>query len=242
METNIINAILQERYRGGYFRSLQDFLGRVFISLEQLSILIRIGAFNFTQKSKKELLWNAHFILSKSKKTAPERTLFQQEVKEFTIPELYYHPLENAYDEIELLGFPVTRSTFELLEHMPLPQTRAKDLAIQINKQVVIVGSLVHVKRTRTSGAKTMSFGVFIDYGGYWIDTVQFPEVAARYPFSGGGCYLIKGKVVEEFGFISIEVSEIYRLPNENLEEASTRLKAPDKERLAQSNYTGRSN
>ena len=29
-----------------------------------------------------------------------------------------------------------------------------------------------------------------------------------------------------------------YRLPNENLEEPSTRLKAPDKKSLLQSNYT----
>ncbi|WP_346858320.1 DNA polymerase III subunit alpha [uncultured Draconibacterium sp.] len=232
LETTTINAILNERYRGGYYRSLQDFLGRVPISLEQLSILIRVGAFNFTRKSKKELLWNAHFILAKSKKTAPERTLFQQEVKEFTIPELYYHPLENAYDEIELLGFPITRSTFELLENMPLPKTLAADLPQLINQNVVIVGSLVHVKRTRANNAKTMSFGVFIDFKGHWIDTVQFPQIAARYPFSGGGCYLIKGKVVEEFGFISIEVAELYRLPNENMEEPSTRLKAPDKSRL----------
>ena len=238
LETNTVNAIINERYRGGYYRSLQDFLGRVYISLEQLSILIRVGALNFTKKSKKELLWNAHFILSKSKKTAPERTLFKQEVKEFTIPELYYHPLENAYDEIELLGFPVTRSTFELLENRQLPPTRVADLPQLINQNVAIVGSLVHVKRTRTNNAKTMSFGVFIDIEGHWIDTVQFPEVATRYPFSGGGCYLIKGKVVEEFGFVSIEVTELYRLPNENMEEPSTRLKAPDKKRLTQPNYT----
>lgn len=167
--------------------------------------------------------------MAKSKKTAPERTLFQQEVKEFKIPELYYHPLENAYDEIELLGFPVTRSSFELLENRQLPQTYAADLPRLIGQNVAIVGSLFHVKRTRTNNGKTMNFGVFIDIEGHWIDTVQFPEIASRYPFSGGGCYLIKGKVVEEFGFISIEVAELYRLPNENMEEASTRLKMPEK-------------
>ncbi len=237
IETNTVNLILKERYRGGYYRSLQDFLGRVHISLEQLSILIRVGAFNFTQKSKKELLWNAHFILSKSKKTSPERTLFQQEVKEFKIPELYCHPLEDAYDEIELLGFSVTHSPFELLENMRLPQTTAKDLAFLINQHVAIVGNLITVKRTRTNNGKIMSFGVFIDVEGHWIDTVQFPQVAANFPFSGGGCYLIKGKVVEEFGFLSIEAAEIYRLPNENMEEPSTRLKVPEKSRLLQSNY-----
>ena len=72
-----------------------------------------------------------------------------------------------------------------------------------------------------------MSFGVFIDLQGHWIDTVQFPDIAIKYPFKGGGVYLIYGKVVEEFGFLSIEASELYRLPNENMEEPSTRLKVP---------------
>jgi len=227
IEITTIKTIMNERHSGGYFRGLQDFLNRTPISLEQLSILIRAGAFNFTRKSKKELLWNAHFFLAKSKKTAPERTLFERKVKEFTIPELYFHPLENAYDEIELLGFPVTCSPFDLLEEMRLPQTLSADLPRFIDKNVEIVGSLIHIKRTRTSNAKTMSFGVFIDFEGHWIDTVQFPEIARRFPFKGGGCYLIRGKVVSEFGFISIEASELYRLPNVNMEEPSTRLKIP---------------
>ncbi len=235
LENHTIERILSARYRGGYFRNLQDFIKRTSVSLEQLSILIRVGALGFARKSKKELLWNAHFILAKSKRTAPERTLFEREVKEFRIPQLYHHPLENAYDEIELLGFPVSSSPFELLEDFNVPKTIVKELSGMINKNVEIVGNLVHVKRTQAgSGAygekKNMSFAVLIDFEGHWIDTVQFPEVAARYPFRGPGCYLIKGKVVEEFGFISIETSELYRLPNVNLEEPSTRLKLPEPE------------
>jgi len=236
LEASTIQAVLDERHRGGYYRSLKDFLTRVPISLEQISILIRVGAFNFTQKTKKELLWNAHFILSKSKKTAPERTLFQQEVKEFSIPDLYFHPLEDAYDEIELLGFPVTRSPFGLLESLELPKTVAADLPRLVGKTVSIVGSLIHVKRTGTNKGQHMSFGVFIDFEGHWIDTVQFPNIQQKYPFRGGGCYLIKGKVMEEFGFISIETTELYRLPNENMEEPSTRLKVPKTMALLEKN------
>ncbi len=70
-----------------------------------------------------------------------------------------------------------------------------------------------------------MSFGVFVDLEGHWIDTVQFPNITYQYPFRGPGCYLIKGKAISEFGFISIEVSELHRLTTVNLEEPSTRLK-----------------
>lgn len=227
LESGTVNNLILARNNAGKFNSLQDFLNRTPVGLEQLCILIRIGAFNFTGKNKKELLWNAHFILSKSKKTRPDQTLFERKVKEFSIPRLHYHPLDNAYDEIELLGFPLSVSPFELLVHLNVPKTLASDLLKHINKVVSIVGYLVHVKRTRTSNAKTMSFGVFIDFKGHWIDTVQFPDIAYRYPFKGPGCYIIKGKVVSEFGFVSIETIELNRLPNVNMEEPSTRLRLP---------------
>lgn len=227
LESATIKSILKARSEGGVFPDLQELLNRVPLSLEQLTILIRVGALNFTGKTKKELLWNAHYLLAKSKKTAPTPTLFNRKVKNFTLPELYFHPLENAYDEIELLGFPVSCSSFQMIEETAYPKLVAADLPKFINKEVEIIGKMVHVKRTIASDGKLMSFGVFIDFEGHWIDTVQFPNIAKRYPFRGGGCYFIKGKVVEEFGFISIETSGLYRLPNINLDEPSTRLRLP---------------
>ena len=116
-----------------------------------------------------------------------------------------------------------------MLENRPLPTTLARDLSSHLGKPVEIVGYYIHVKHTRTSTKKMMNFGVFVDFEGRWIDTVQFPEVAARYPLRGPGCYLIRGKVIDEFGFISIETSEIHRLPVVNVDEPSTRLKIPEK-------------
>ena len=225
LESAVIDRAMAERQNSGKFKNLQDFLNRVPISLEQLSILIKIGAFRFIGKSKKELLWDAHFLMGSSKKVRPERTLFSQEVKEFVLPELYSHKLEGAYDEIEILGFPVSVPPFDMVDGLPPVDLTANMLRHLVGDMVQIIAYLVHVKRTRTSTSKTMSFGTFIDLEGNWIDTVQFPNTNARYPFSGPGCYLIKGLVVIEFGFISIETSELYRLPNVNLDEPSTRLK-----------------
>jgi DNA polymerase-3 subunit alpha len=58
-----------------------------------------------------------------------------------------------------------------------------------------------------------MYFGTFLDRAGQFLDTVHFPPVAKRYPFRGQGIYTLKGKVAEEFGFYSIEVEEMERLP-----------------------------
>nr|WP_319399733.1 DNA polymerase III subunit alpha [uncultured Carboxylicivirga sp.] len=219
LEKGTVRKLLGEREQYGQFKDLSDFVMRTGSSLEQLLILIRVGAFRFTSKGKKELLWDAHHLLGYTKKVKEEATLFAPaEVKAFELPELWSHDLENAFDEIELLGFPLV-SPFKLLADK-LPSTlRARDLPLLINKYVSIVGYLVTRKPTRTANGAAMFFGTWLDMQGRWIDTVHFVEAAARYPFRGPGCYHIFGNVVEEYGFISIEVSKMYRLHNRNLDE-----------------------
>ena len=58
-----------------------------------------------------------------------------------------------------------------------------------------------------------MWFGTFLDADGNFFDTTHFPNTTTGYPFRGAGCYLIMGKVVEDFGFPSIEVLKIAKLP-----------------------------
>jgi DNA polymerase-3 subunit alpha len=57
-----------------------------------------------------------------------------------------------------------------------------------------------------------MYFGTFLDRDGDFIDTVHFPPIAAKYPFRGKGIYLIRGKVLEEFDCVNIEVISMVRL------------------------------
>lgn len=227
LEHETVNALILERARNGFYSDLRDVINRVPVSLEQLRILIRVGAFRFTGKAKKELLWDAHFLLSQSKKIKPARTLFYAERKKFTLPVLWKHPLEDAFDEIELLGYSVTASPFDLLKEWPDLPLRASDLCIHVGKHVRIAGYLVHVKHTQTSKGEHMKFGTWYDRDGEWLDTVHFPDSALRYPFKGPGCYMISGKVINEFGFVSIDVQELERLPMRSMDEASVRLKQP---------------
>lgn len=88
----------------------------------------------------------------------------------------------------------------------------AADLKTHLHKRVMIVGYLITVKYTRTSKGGRMYFGTFIDAEGRWIDTVHFPPSAKACPFTGPGCYELKGKVVEEYDFVSIEVEYMKRL------------------------------
>ncbi|MCG8578798.1 MAG: DNA polymerase III subunit alpha [Bacteroidales bacterium] len=220
LEKKSVEMLLNERGLFGEFTSLDDFVNRVPISLEQLLILIRIDAFRFTGKTKKELLWDAHHLLGHSKVTKPEPTLFQPEVHEFELPDLWEHELESAFDELELLGFPLS-SPFQLLAKRLPSLLKAADLPDFINQTVAIVGYLITRKPTRTSNGESMSFGTFLDLDGFWLDTVHFAHSFKRYPFRGPGCYLIRGKVVEEYGFVSVEVNQMYRLSNLTLQEST---------------------
>lgn len=58
-----------------------------------------------------------------------------------------------------------------------------------------------------------MWFGNFLDVEGDFFDTVHFPNTTPTYPYRGQGCYLIQGKVVEEYGFASLEVYKFAKLP-----------------------------
>lgn len=217
LEQGCIKTIIEEREEHGVFTDFQNFLKRVSISLDQLSILIRIDAFRFMGVSKKKLLWEAHLQLGRVKKTKPEQTLFEPEVKSFSIPELWQHRFEHDFDQLELIGFTLG-SPFSLLREELPTRTTSLDIASQVNQVVEIVGLLITRKPTRTRKGEVMSFGTFLDLDGQWLDTVHFPPSFKQYPFRGPGCYHMLGKVMEEYGFITLEVTWMQRLENATLD------------------------
>ncbi|WP_396326291.1 hypothetical protein, partial [Klebsiella pneumoniae] len=85
-------------------------------------------------------------------------------------------------------------------------------LSDSIGKTVRMVGMYVCEKTVHTKNNKKMWFGTFIDAEGNFFDTTHFSNNTPAYPFRGAGCYLIQGKVVEDFGFPSIEVQKFAKL------------------------------
>jgi DNA polymerase-3 subunit alpha len=137
--------------------------------------------------------------------------LFDTEPKEYPLPILERNTLEDAYDEMELLGFPIG-NPFALIADPHRGDTRAADLGKKINQHVHIVGYCVTTKDTTTMKGESMHFGTFYDCKGDIFDTVHFPDIAGKYPFRGRGFYDIQGKVVEDFGVFMIEVSFMSKL------------------------------
>ncbi|HEY5688168.1 MAG TPA: DNA polymerase III subunit alpha [Yeosuana sp.] len=210
-ESKTVKHLLQERKKRGPFKSLDDFIDRVPISIEQISILIKINAFRFTEVNKRELLWEAYLKISKTVIQEHVTDLFKTERLNYKTPELPSTTLEHAFDEIELLGFSLC-SPFYLIENEVRNPLRAVQFPEFKDKAITIEGYLVTTKTTVTSNGKYMYFGTFLDRDGDFIDTVHFPPVAAKFPFRGNGIYSITGKVLEEFDCITIEVITMHKL------------------------------
>ncbi|EAS20452.1 DNA polymerase III alpha subunit [Flavobacteria bacterium BBFL7] len=210
LEKKTMVRLIEARQHDGLFKSLEDFIDRVLISIDQLALLIRIDAFRFTGKDRYELLWQAHFKLDKSPQKYIQNKLFNPEYKETTIPQLHTTVLEMAYEQIELLGFPLC-SHFDLLLEPPQNNYGLADMKAHHNKMILMYGYVVNIKTTHTAKGKRMQFGTFLDINGDFFDTVMFPPVAAKINFRGSGIYKIYGKVVEEFDFFSIEVHHLHK-------------------------------
>ncbi|MDP4280991.1 MAG: DNA polymerase III subunit alpha [Bacteroidota bacterium] len=213
LEYDVGRRIQTERTVRGEYQNLQDFIQRTGIDLEQILILIRIGAFRFTGKTKAQLMWETHLILGKKSIAPVSDNLLTAPVREFTLPELEQGVVEDVYDEIELLGFPVKHTYFDLLETKFRGEVMAKEMLDYEGKRVRMLGQLVTIKYVHTVKGEWMHFGTFTDVTGHFFDTIHFPPCVKAYPFRGDGVYLVLGKIVNEFGFPTMEVEKMAKMP-----------------------------
>ena len=217
LEQNTSHKIVCQRATGGPFRSLADFVSRVEVSSTQLDILIRIGAFRFTGMGKCALMWEKNGVFNRKIPTGMERgsgLLFTDETEQFNLPTLEEGPFDQAFDEIELLGFPVSFTPFDLLENQTLASDgiTAGQLPGHLGRMVTMTGYYVTRKDVRTVKNELMHFGTWLDRDGHFFDTVHFPNFLKNSPFRGKGVYRIEGKVVEEYGFPSVEVVKMEKM------------------------------
>ncbi len=203
--------IVREREKNGLFSNLDDFIERVPVSLEQLVILIKVNAFKFTGRNKRELLWEAYMKVNKVCLEEQVTTLFKSEKITYKTPELTSSVLEDAFDEMQYIGFPLS-SPFDFVSQPIVQKLYANDLINHIGKKVTVYGYYVTVKKTITSKRDLMYFGTFIDAKGDHIDTVHFPPSAKKYPIKGRGVYRLTGIVTAEFDCVNIEIESMEKL------------------------------
>ncbi len=211
LNEKVAKDVVQERMRNGPYTSLENFVRRTGIGKEQLCILIRIGALRFTGTSKQELLWAKNQFVAIPKESLANAELFMETGSPAVLPPLETDEMEEVYEQMELLGFPLV-PPFELLKTSFRSAVKTHNMGEYLGQKVRMLGYYVAKKDTRTSKGQYMNFGTWIDEEGRFFDTTHFPNSLANYPFQGNGCYLLLGKVVEDFGFPSLEVEKMARL------------------------------
>ena len=208
LEDRTVQRLLSVRQTTGLFTTLDDFVDRVKISLEQLMLLVRLDAFRFTGLDKHQIAWQAQFKLKATKQDYHSPVLFKSQQKSYALPQFKSNPLIDAYDQMELLGYPLI-SRFDLLADAMSSHLLASDIPAYDKKRIVIYGNLVTAKGTPTNDKRLMHFGTFLDREGNVFDTVHFPQVSEKYPIVSKGIYKITGRVVEEMEYYSIIAEKV---------------------------------
>lgn len=222
--------IPEEREKNGPYLDLENFISRTNVSYVQLKQLIYVGALRFTNLTKPKLLIQARIMVTKEVKKSPKeeaksssmqlfKTSSNTKIENYKLPEVQRSIIEDAYDEIDVLGFPLSVSTFELINYDASFNSGISKLKLsyvnQLEKlhetKVTMISMLISIKDVPTAKGH-MNFGTWVDEKGDYFDTTHFPDCLLQFPFSGAGCYALYGKVTVDFHFPSIEIIKMKKL------------------------------
>jgi DNA-directed DNA polymerase III PolC len=195
------------------FRSLADLRERSSLTTEDLRTLIRVGACDSIAEgmTRPQMLW----AIDAEKGDPAHRTL-QLLSRRAAVPLLpEYTDDRRRRTEYELLGFVVDHHPMVLYEE-ELARWRvvkSTEMAAHVGRTVLMAGMLTTAKPVHTVHDEPMEFATFDDGHGL-IETVIFPEVykARTHVLFDQGPFLLRGKVEEEFGAVTLTVLDVKRV------------------------------
>ena len=236
LEERSIQGILQARSSGGLYRSIEDFCWRSGLGLEQAILVWRVGALRCLQPVRSLALWSMRLFYSSGaqapRRGSPFSALFASEpLQPLVLPVRAKDPdegtrslsedrLRQAYDEIELLGFPLIHP-FDLLDCSGYGPLLSLDSTLPAGALVSLDLYAVHLRNVRTVRGERMAFGTWRDPSGSWVDTVHFPPQLRSWPWKGRGIYRLSGILRVEYDYRFVEVSSMHKRAYVSLESAS---------------------
>ncbi|HWA58104.1 MAG TPA: hypothetical protein VG692_12665, partial [Gemmatimonadales bacterium] len=211
---------VEELETGGAYTSFDDFRRRTTLRHDDLRLLIQVGACDSIAggMTRPMLLWqvDAEANAARGTRHAEPGTELWKPVDPPPPPLLReYDESRRRRTEYELLGFTTDSHPMDLFrdELARLRVTRSTDLARQVGKTVLCAGMLTTAKPVHTAKDEPMEFATFDDGAGL-IEAVLFPDVyrARGHVLFDQGPFLLRGKVEEEFGAVTLTVTGIDRL------------------------------
>jgi error-prone DNA polymerase len=166
--------------------------------------------------SKPGLMWQAlEFFNHKEEKKAPtlfDKTQTPVSLRRCVSNQKTYPKNLMLKHESETLGFILSVHPLDVYRDSlkSLNYVRAKDLHTKAGKQVTTIGWQITGKTVRTRDGNTMKFVSFEDPTGIY-ETVFFPKAYNKYchMLNATRPYILKGKMEEAFGAITMTVNWI---------------------------------
>jgi DNA-directed DNA polymerase III PolC len=219
--------LLANRARRGPFLGLADLRRRVGPGPEELALLIRCGALDFTGKPRPALFLEAdlekaavgvpttqYSVLSTQYSAlstqysvlgtqSPAPALFSDD------PAIGWSPAEypvdrRLRDEWDLLGFVAGPPLMSLFRPgLPAGLITSKDLPQNLGKRVSLAGVVATARLTPTTGGHTMQFVTLEDEWGL-IEATLFPGTCPPVAYLTLGPYIVTGLVEEQYGVIGV--------------------------------------
>ena len=185
------------------------------LSREDIRTLIKVGACDSIANgaTRPQLLWT---IDAEAADRTPAEQLTARPPDRPTAPALpEYTPDRRRRMEYELLGFVVDHHPMALYaEQLARWRTiTSTEMAAHVGEQVLMAGMLTTAKPVSTVHDEPMEFATFDDGHGL-IETVLFPGVyrARAHVLFDQGPFLLRGKVEEEFGAVTLTVTDVQRV------------------------------
>lgn len=214
IQKDAVERILEERRENGSFKSFDDVLNRVKLTPNDVKILIKAGVFDKLEpdKTRPELMWRLMYWQDfRVKKTNGTMSLFDESPGELPRSANYDFRTQLQH-ECETLGFLISRHPLTLYKDRlkKLTYISAKDLPMFVGKSVTTIGWLVTRKMTRTKNDEMMEFISFEDTTAIY-EAIFFPKTYQRfcYMLSHSQPYILRGTVEEEFGAVTLNISQV---------------------------------
>jgi error-prone DNA polymerase len=206
--------IIHARSKSGPFTGLEDFLLRVghHLHLQDVRILIKAGCFDNMAHgvSRPSLMWQALGFYGGKYQEEKTLSLFSPPTLLSRLKQPPYPKGLMLKHELESLGFLISLHPLARYDKLlrDLDYVKAEDLYDHIGKQVTTIGWLVTGKTVHTKDGNPMKFVSFEDTTGLY-EAVFFPEAYNKfcYMLNEMRPYILKGKVEEDFGCMSLTVA-----------------------------------
>ncbi|UVT21825.1 MAG: DNA polymerase III subunit alpha [Nitrospira sp.] len=192
--------IIEERTQNGFYRSFQDFLGRVKPEPAHARILVRAGCCDSIagELTRPALLWRLYAGSDSTSNPLP-------------VPDDYSAVQKRAH-EIESFGFlasrhPLTLYRKQIEQLRPVP---ASQMHRFVDQRITMVGLLITEKAAETKHGHAMEFMTLEDVTALY-DATLFPDVYRRccHLLSSNQPYVVRGLVEETFGVVTLTVHDL---------------------------------